>query len=490
MTFRSLVLAFLLPAFFAFASPSFAANSRAGKPNVILVMADDMGYGDVGYNGHKTLKTPHLDAMAANGLRFNRFYAAAPVCSPTRGSALTGRHPSRYGIFGANNGHMRDGEHTLAELLKQQGYATGHFGKWHLGTLSKTVKESNRGGPGGVEHYAPPWEHGFDVCFATEAKTPTFDPMWRPNASKGNTWWDPLPADTDPAKHARPYNTHYWTGPGAMAKGNLRGDDSRVIMDRAIPFIRDAARADKPFFAVVWFHAPHLPVVAGPKHTAMYKDHDKHTQHYFGCITALDEQVGRLRNELRTLGVADDTMLFFCSDNGPEGNDKSPGSTKGLRGRKRSLFEGGVRVPGLLEWPAKIKTARATDHPASTSDYLPTVLDVLGVKLPDRPYDGESLLPVIEGKRAERARPIAFESRGQIALVGNQFKLIHVSRRGRNNRNNDDADRDFMLFDLHADPAESKDIADWHKDVVKRMSDELTKWQASCKASLEGKDYE
>ncbi len=156
-----------------------------------------------------------------------------------------------------------------------------------------------------------------------------------------------------------------------MVTENLRGADARIIMDRVIPFIRGAAGEGRPFFAVVWFHEPHLPVVAGPEYTAMYPDRSKYEQHYFGCITAMDEQAGRLRTELESLGVMEDTLLAFTSDNGPEGDERAPGSTGGLRGRKRSLFEGGIRVPGLVAWPGRIAPGR-TGFPASTSDYLPT----------------------------------------------------------------------------------------------------------------------
>ena len=151
-----------------------------------------------------------------------------------------------------------------------------------------------------------------------------------------------------------------------------------------------------PFFAAIWFHAPHLPVVAGPEHVAAYRQHDVYTRNYYGCITALDEQVGRLRAKLRELGVAENTMLWFCSDNGPEGRaGKAPGSAGPLRGRKRSLYEGGVRVPGIVEWPGHVRPG-TTDVAAVTSDYLPTVLDVLDVTYPsDRPLDGVSLKEVI-----------------------------------------------------------------------------------------------
>lgn len=458
------------------------------KPNVVLMMADDLGWGDVGFNGNSVIKTPQLDAMAAAGLKFNRFYSGAPVCSPTRGSCLTGRHPFRYGVFSANVGHMRPEEVTLAEVLKGHGYATGHFGKWHLGTLTKTVKESNRGGPRGVAHFATPADNGFDVYFSTEAKVPTWDPLLRPKDVNRRTWWDPV----DDPSQAAGYGTNYWEN-GRRVTENLRGDDSRIIMDRAIPFIRAAAGRKQPFLAVIWFHAPHLPVVAGPKYTAMYAGHEKYAQHYYGSITALDEQVGRLRNELRELGVAEETLLFFCADNGPEGQPgRAPGSAGPLRGRKRDLFEGGVRVPAVVEWPARVKPGSVTDYPASTSDYFPTVLELIGYPADSKPepIDGVSLLPVLDGKVKERPRPIGFESGGQIALIDNRFKLYR--RRaggGKKKRPGDGGTGRYMLFDLRADPFEKNDLAADHPEIVERMSRTLETWRASCKRSLAGEDY-
>ena len=442
-------------------SRQLSAATADNRPNIILCMTDDQGWGDTGYNGHPILQTPHLDKMASAGLRFERWYSGAPVCSPTRGSSLTGRHPYRYGVFFANAGHMRPEEVTLAEAMKTQGYTTGHFGKWHLGTLTTEIKDSNRGRPGQGEHYAPPWEHGFDRCFSTEAKVPTWDPMKTPG---GQT----------------PYGTYYWSEPGRRVTENLDGDDSRVIMDRAVPFIRSAARQNTPFFAVIWFHTPHLPVVAGPKYRDMYKGQEPKHRDYYGCITAMDEQVGRLRAELKTLGIARDTMLWFCSDNGPEGNDSAPGRTKGLRGRKRSLYEGGVRVPGLLIWPGNVRTPRTIQMPCSTCDYSPTVMDVLGLRIERRPkpVDGVSLLPLIEGKTAQRPRPIGFQSRNQVALIDNRYKIYSK-----------DKSQTFKLYDLLSDPGEKQDLAAEKPEIAEKMIETLNAWRASCQQSLDGKDY-
>jgi len=451
-----------------------AKNAQPPRPNVILCMTDDQGWGDTGYNGHPHLKTPNLDKMASQGVRFDRFYSAAPVCSPTRGSCVTGRHPSRYGINFAMDGHMKPQELTLYEALQAEGYATGHFGKWHIGTLTPERGAQNRWGVWSKkpkEHYSPPWVNGVETCFVTESKVPTWDPMKMPEHWKKKN----APAD-------QPFGNDYFTGPGKIAKENLQGDDSRVIMDRAIPFIKQATAAKKPFLAVVWFHTPHSPVLAGPKHLAMYKDRPEHEAHYYGCVTAMDEQVGRLRKTLEDLNVADDTIMFFCSDNGParQGKKRHVGSPGALRGYKLSLFEGGIRVPGLMTWPRRIKRAKIVKSPASTSDYVPTVYDALGIKPKGQPapMDGVSLLPVVCGNETKRPRPIAFALHGKSALVDNRYK-IYSSNKGKI----------YALYDLADDPGEKNDIAAKHPEIVASMKKTLETWRASCKASNAGEDY-
>ncbi|MBN2326003.1 MAG: sulfatase-like hydrolase/transferase [Candidatus Omnitrophica bacterium] len=440
-------------------------------------MADDLGWGDTGFNGHPVIKTPHLDRMAQDGICFKRFYAAAPVCSPTRASCLTGRHPIRMEIYGANSGHIKDEEINLAEVLKSRGYRTGHFGKWHLGTLTTKVHDSNRGEPGNTEHYAPPWDHGFDACFSTEAKVPTWDPMITPE--HGN--WKTKPGE--------PFGTHYWTGPEQKAAENLKGDDSRIIMDRAIAFIRDSAKQKKPFFTVIWFHAPHSPVLAGEKYRTLYHDVDENKQHYYGCISALDEQIGRLRNELNDLNVAENTMIWFCSDNGPAGKGggvhqeagaRQQGSTGSYRGRKGSLYEGGVRVPSLLVWPSRIKQKRTTDIPCVTSDYYPTILDILGIEMNNQPapIDGISLKLLIDKTMKKRPRPIAFEFNNQMSLVDNRYKIY-----------SNDGGKSFELYDLIEDPSESTNLRDEKPEQVKKMTKQIDVWRDSCRKSKNGEDY-
>lgn len=437
------------------------------KPNIILIMADDLGWGDVGFNGNPVVRTPHLDEMASAGVQFTRAYAGAPVCSPTRGSCLTGRNAERYGIYFANVGHLPREEVTIAELLKKEGYATGFFGKWHLGTLSLEERDGHRGGKESERrHYSPPWENGFDVAFATEQAVPT---------------WDPMKNQTIP--------TRYWTGAGISEKDNLEGDDSRVIMDRALPFIGKAARDKAPFLSVIWFHTPHTPVVAGAPYMERYPGFNDDKQHYYGCITAMDEQVGRLRDYLRQLRIEKNTLVFFISDNGPAGEgggiDQHPGKrqqgTSGsFRGRKGSLYEGGIRVPALLEWPAKFGAHRKINLPVSTSDYLPTIMALLG-HTPEQyplPLDGMDIRGLIDGSQKERSKPLAFKSYKQRALMNDRFKLYSA-----------DDGATYELYDLQNDPYETLNLAAEEPGAVAAMKNELAQWLQSCIASANGGDY-
>ena len=454
------------------------ANSE--RPNVILIMCDDLGWGDVGFNGNKIIKTPNLDSMANSGIKFDQFYAAAPVCSPTRGSVLTGRHPFRYGIYYANTGHMKKKEFTLAEIMKTKGYRTGHFGKWHLGTLTTKIKDANRGGPKGAKHYSSPQQNGFDICFSTESKVPTWDPMLVPkkfsDGSSRRKWWDPL----NESKNADHYGTHYWDQNGKVVTENLRGSNSRVIMDRAIPFMKNSLKSKSPFFTVIWFHTPHLPVIAGPKYTKMYQSHSKYQQHYFGCITAMDEQIGRLRKALKEANAHRNTMIWFCSDNGPEGNDSAPGKTGGFRGRKRSLYEGGIRVPALLEWPERVQTKSTIKCPAGTIDYLPTILSALNIKFPDsRPVDGIDLNPIITNKVKVRGKPMGFQSNSVASLITDRYKII-VKNKNKN----------VEMYDLIKDPFEKINIANTMADKASKLKSELSEWIESCSNSDNGKDYQ
>ncbi|WP_223271925.1 sulfatase family protein [Algoriphagus ratkowskyi] len=451
-------------------------ENRESPPNIILIMADDQGWGDTGYNGHPNLLTPNLDKMAASGAIFERFYAAAPVCSPTRGSVMTGRHPLRYGICTANCGHIKQEEITLAELVKEKGYATGHFGKWHLGTLTRDTLDANRGGRAKFDgDYAPPWDNGFDVSFVTESKVPTWNPMITPPKSAEDVG--------DKLVEGESFQTFYWTGPGEIVTDNLEGDDSRVIMDRAIPFIENSVNQKKPFLTIIWFHTPHLPVLSGEEYKKPYANLSEDQQNYYGVMSALDLQVGRLRDKLEELGVAENTILFYTSDNGPEGKSvtgRTQGLTKGLKGRKRSLYEGGIRVPGIVEWKGKIAPGTKITAPSYTSDYFPTIANLLGVDIQpyNRPYDGVDLFPFIYGNQTQREQPLAFNFESQSALIEEDYKIY---RKGPNS--------EFELYHIKNDPGETIDLAKKDPRKLEEMVKYWEDWNASVKRSEAGEDY-
>jgi arylsulfatase A-like enzyme len=326
---------------------------HATQPNIVLCMADDQGWGDTAYNGHPVLKTPHLDAMAAAGLRFDHFYAAAPVCSPTRASVMTGRHPNRLGCFSWGR-PLRPQEITIAERLQAAGYVTGHFGKWHLGSVLKG-SPVNPGGSG-FDH----WLSAFNFY------------------------------DNDPVLSRE----------GKAVE--IKGESSMIAADAAIEFIQAQVKAAKPFLAVVWFGSPHSPHRAAPEDAAHYGN--RKDAAWLGEITGLDRAVGKLRWALHDAGVHKNTLFWYTSDNG----GLKPASSGG-RGRKGSIYEGGLRVPAIIEWPGRIKTPRITQVPANTTDIYPTLLELIGIEPAFQPVlDGVSLVPVIDGISDTRSKPMGF----------------------------------------------------------------------------------
>jgi len=427
------------------------------KPNIILIMADDLGYGDTGFNGNEIIQTPHLDALAQRGVTLTHFYSGNSVCSPTRGTVLTGRHHDRFGIYGANAGHLPAQEITLAHMLKQQGYATGHFGKWHLGTLSKTM--SSKGAKRKpAENFSPPWERGYDESFVTESAVTTWNPGIGPRAKDNPFFANGVPLDgNDPS---------------------LRGGAARVVVDRAVPFMAKALAAENPFLAVVWFHAPHENIEAGPEYLARYEGHGA-AAHFYGCITELDEQVGRIVRTLDEANASDNTLIFFCSDNGPEGTavaGRRAGTTSGLRGRKRDLYDGGVRVPAFAVWPGHIPAATTKDTLLTTLDYYPTIQNIVGHTLPDdRPLDGQNILPLLTGESSARTTPIPFRyASGASSLVQDGYKFMLPTHE---------------LYNLAADRAEIRDLSADQPDRVASMKQTLIDFFANVKKSHSGADY-
>jgi arylsulfatase A-like enzyme len=446
----------LIASLFVLCSQTSAAPAR---PNIILVMADDQGWGDTSYNGHPELKTPQLDALAAAGLRLNHFYTAHFNCSPTRASVMTGRHPHRMGTFGPGS-PIRSQELTVAKVLQGAGYATGHFGKWHLN--GKNGDRDTKTPPGRAilaSDPLSPGKLGFDE--------------W---VSADNFF------DLDPVlgRNGVPEKFH--------------GDGSDVTMDEALKFIRKQAGAVRPFLAVVWFGNPHSPHEALPADKAPYAQLPEKDQNYYGEITGIDRNVGKLRAALRELKVADNTLLWYCSDNGGAAGPKSTGN---LRGSKGTLWEGGLRVPGLVEWPARISQPFASDVPCSTLDIYPTVLAATSAVAQNQiqPLDGINLLPLFDRQITTRGKAIPFVA--QISRPGSHAALLdwpyklHTDAGGARGKKGavDGEVEPVMLFDVSKDPKETVNLAAQQPERVAKMAAELAAWKTSVEKSLSGADY-
>lgn len=417
---------------------AFSAEATT-RPNIILVMTDDQGWGQTGYYNNPVLKTPHLDAMAANGLRFDRYYAAAPVCSPTRASVLTGRTNVRTGVL--SHGYaLRRQEKTIATALKDAGYATGHFGKWHLNGLR---------GPGVpilAQDSHNPGVFGFDEWLSV---TNFFDR--NPIMSRNGEFIE------------------------------FKGDSSEIIVDEALTFIGQQAKTKKPFLTVIWYGTPHNPFMASDEDTKPFAHLDTASRDQHGELVAMDRSIGALRKGLRDLAIADNTLIWFTSDNG--GLPKITPSTVGdLRGFKGSLYEGGLRVPAIIEWPAGIRKPRITKFPAVAMDIFPTVAEIAG--LPDstmlKPQDGISLKGLFTDDWQKRKEPISFNCFGNSALLDNNYKLL-LNGKGKK--------KTFELYDLASDPKESKNLYESHPEIAARMTGMLEQRNDSIENSLAGKDY-
>jgi arylsulfatase A-like enzyme len=420
---------FLLPLLFA------TLAGAAEKPHIVLVMADDQGWGQTSYYKHPDVQTPHLDEMAANGLRFDRFYAGASNCSPSRATVLTGRSNDRTGV--QTHGYpLRLQEKTVAQALQEAGYKTGHFGKWHLNGLR---------GPG-----------------VPVLKTDTHHP--------GAFGFD----------HWLTVTNYFDLNPllGRMGKfEEYEGDSSEVAMEQAIRFIETHA-AERPTFTVVWYGTPHDPMIATEDDRKPFAHLPEAYQHQYGEILAMDRSIAALRKALRDQNIADDTLIWYCSDNG--GLAKfGPETMGGLRGSKNTMYEGGLRVPGIIEWPSRISEGRVTDFPAGTVDMFPTIAEIVGLPADSmiQPTDGMSLLPVIDGNEpAQRPRPLPFRHDDRGVLTGDRYKILNLKGT-------------WELYDLVDDPAETTNLIETKPELAAKWKAAYEAWNESVEASVAGKDY-
>ncbi|MBN2128667.1 MAG: sulfatase-like hydrolase/transferase [Sedimentisphaerales bacterium] len=424
---------------------SAAASRDPGKrTNIVIALCDDLGYGDLACYGHPHIRTPNLDRLAGEGLRLTDCYAAAPVCSPARAGMLTGRTPYRCGIYDwipANNPmHLSRKEITVATLLRDRGYATCHCGKWHCNGKFNSAEQPQ------------PGDHGFDHWFSTQNNA--------------------LPTHHNPNNFVR----------NGARVGLLEGYSSTLIVQEAIDWLRDGWDRSKPFCLFVWFHAPHEPIATGPEFMQRYEGHKEAI--YYGNVTQMDHEFGRLMQNLDDMGLRDETFVMFTSDNGPEtlnryrGSHRSFGSPGPLRGMKLHMYEGGIRVPGIVRWPGKAKPGSVSSEPVNGTDVLPTLCDIAGAEVPtDRPIDGTSILPIFRNEKLERTVPLywrydrAISKPFTVAMRRGHWKIIA-----------DTALTQFELYNLKEDPTEKNDLSQTQPRRLARMKDTLKTLHAQIDA--------
>ena len=435
-----LLLCVTIPLISASAAELSAAERE--KPNIVVLLADDMGWGDTATYGHELIQTPNLDKLASQGVKFTQCYSACGVCSPSRSAILTGRTPYRNGVYrhlsGNHEAHLRASEITYPKLLKTIGYETCHVGKWHLNSLPQF----------NTSEYPQPGDHGYDYWMATHN-----------NAE---------PSHKNPRNFVR----------NGKPVGELQGFSAPLVAAEAAHWLRDERDKTKPFALSVWFHEPHSPIATDPRFADLYNGHEN--SKYMGNITQVDHGLGQVMKALDEVGVSDNTLVFFTSDNGPVA--RFGGKTGGLRGGKRSDHEGGIRVPGIARWPGHIKPATVSDVPVIGTDIFATVLDITGIPLPeDRTIDGVSMLPAFASKPVERKVPLFWRTHvsppgDRVAQRIGDWKIV-----------GNDTLTEFQLYEIQKDWKEENDLSAKMPEKTEQMKDILFEVWADIES--EGPDH-
>lgn len=425
----------------------------AAAPNIVLIMADDLGYGDLGCYGHPTIRTPNIDGLADDGMKFLQFYSASPLCTPSRVALLTGRLPIRTGLNRvlspiAKRG-IRSREITIAEALKSRGYATACVGKWHLGRLPKFL----------------PTRHGFDSYFGIpysndmSRRTKPGHPVYRMKIVP------PLPLMRDKKIIEREPDQSQLT---------------KRYTSEAVQFITAASQAGKPFFLYLPHTFPHPPLhaseqFAGKSPRGLYGD----------VVEEIDWSTGQILGTLRELGVEDNTLFIFTSDNGPWLAKKQEGGSAGhFREGKGSTWEGGVRVPFIARWPGRIPAGVVTQAFATLMDLFPTCAKLAGAEIPDdRVYDGEDLSPVLFDNQPGREPLMFYWFREKLRAVRRGPWKLHVVTNSPANGTREKVKHDPpLLYNLSEDPSETHDVAASHPDVVGDLLDLMERHKKAIKA--------
>ncbi|MBI4602964.1 MAG: sulfatase [Planctomycetes bacterium] len=429
----------------AAALPGAADGQQARPPSFVILLADDLGYGDLGCYGHPTIRTPSLDRMAAEGARFTQFYCAAPVCTPSRAALLTGRLPVRSGmcsekrrvLFPDSADGLPDDEVTLAEALKTKGYATACIGKWHLGHLPRFL----------------PARHGFDRYFGL----PYSNDMH--NVGRGDP---PVPLLRGDEVIEQPARQEALT--------------SRYT-EEALRFIGE--NRDRPFFLYVAYTFPHVPLHASARFNG------KSPRGLYGdVVEELDASVGEILGALREPGLAGRTLVVFSSDNGPWLTQGLAGGSAGLlREGKGSTWEGGMRVPGIAWWPGKVSAGRLITNVVSSLDVFPTFLTLAGIEPPrDRAIDGREVSALLLGTAAPPEAPFFYYRDETLMAVRKGPWKAHVLTRPGYGAAEPKRHDPPLLFQLERDPSEVHDVAKQHPEVVRDLLGEVERHRAGLRA--------
>lgn len=428
------------------------------RPNIVFVLTDDQGYGDIAVHGNPVIKTPNLDHLHSQSVRFTEFHVS-PTCAPTRTALMTGRHEFKSGVTHTilERERMSLKSTTIAQVLKDAGYSTGIFGKWHLGD-EEPYQPQNRGfeevfihGCGGVGQEYP------GSC----ADAP------------GNTYFDPVMRHNGRFERTQGYCTD-------------------VFFRQALSWIEKCKDAQKPFFAYITPNAPHTPLICPEEYQRMYKglNLDENTQKYFGMCTNIDDNVGKLMSRLNNWGIEKNTLLIFMTDNGGTGGVRV--FNDGMRGSKVMPYRGGTRVPAFFRWPGTLQPGDRKNLAAHV-DIFPTLAELAGAAVPSNPVpDGRTLLPLLKDPKAAWPDRYLFTHVGRWDVgqaSGSKYRQCRV-RNTQYSLINSKAEKKWELYDLASDPGEKKDLARERADVVTRMEAVYDQWWSEVLPLLENEDVE
>lgn len=439
--------------------------AEPSSPNVLILLCDDLGYGDLQCFGHPHIKTPSLNKLASQGMRLTDCYSTAPVCSSSRAGLMTGRTPNRSGIYDwipdGHPTHLKAEETTLAEVARNGGYRTGMFGKWHLN------------GRFNQDDTPQPDDHGFDTWYATQN-----------NAS---------PSHANPGNFVRNGNS----------VGPQEGFSCQLVATEAIRWMTEP-KSEQPFFAFVCFHEPHEPVASPPDLVKKYLPvaENENQAQYFANVENMDRAVGRIIEAIDNAGVGENTLVYFSSDNGPETLNRYPNARRSwgtpgpLREMKLHIYDGGIRVPGIVRWPAKVAPHQVINTPVCALDLMPTLCELLEQPLPEKPLDGTSLVSFLAGNDLNRKEPLFWHyyralTRPKVAMRDGRWKLVgfwdgpHMIEAGSSVGRNVNSKSveivktaqlvEFELYDMQSDIAEQNNVAAQHPEVMSQLKQAMLK---------------